>query len=290
MAASQPRLSAKPSPRLPEVACLEEFWAAHTRGGLPLQEIVTKLLLDTLGLGNQEVFRFLYSGEVSFADFEDWIVETAGMPDPDLLSRYHGWLMDVPASDAAQARLASIAAMPPVLDAEQLAFWDEHGYVVVPQAIAPEEAAQLRALVWETIGGSPQDPTSWYVNRADGIMVPRFRHQAIDVARHSPRIHKAFAQLWGSEDLWVTIDRLGFNPPETASYRFEGSDIHWDVSLAQPVPFGTQGVLYLTDTTAEQGAFRCVPGFHRRIDAWLDALGQYLNYYSPDMRIDPRWR
>jgi len=32
-------------------------------------------------------------------------------------------------------------------------------------------------------------------------------------------------------------------------------------------------VLYLTDTAADQGAFRCVPGFHRRIDAWLDGLG-----------------
>src|SRR5690606_26586450 len=48
--------------------------------------------------------------------------------------------------------------------------------------------------------------------------------------------------------------------------------MHWDVSLIRPVPFGTQGMLYLTDNPAEQGAFRLVPGFHRRIDAWLDAL------------------
>jgi ectoine hydroxylase-related dioxygenase (phytanoyl-CoA dioxygenase family) len=34
------------------------------------------------------------------------------------------------------------------------------------------------------------------------------------------------------------------------------------------------GVLYLTDTAAEQGAFRLVPGFHRRLDAWLDDLGE----------------
>ena len=40
----------------------------------------------------------------------------------------------------------------------------------------------------------------------------------------------------------------------------------------RPIRFGVQGVLYLTDTPAEQGAFVCVPGFHRRIEDWLDSL------------------
>jgi ectoine hydroxylase-related dioxygenase (phytanoyl-CoA dioxygenase family) len=38
------------------------------------------------------------------------------------------------------------------------------------------------------------------------------------------------------------------------------------------MPFHVQGILYLTDTPPEQGAFTCVPGFHRRIDAWLASL------------------
>jgi len=33
-----------------------------------------------------------------------------------------------------------------------------------------------------------------------------------------------------------------------------------------------QGILYLTDTPAEQGAFSCIPGFHRRLDEWLQTL------------------
>ena len=32
------------------------------------------------------------------------------------------------------------------------------------------------------------------------------------------------------------------------------------------------GILYLIDTAPEQGAFTCVPGFHRRIADWLASL------------------
>jgi len=38
------------------------------------------------------------------------------------------------------------------------------------------------------------------------------------------------------------------------------------------MPFGVQGILYLNDVAAEQGAFQCVPGFHRRIGEWLRDL------------------
>ena len=49
--------------------------------------------------------------------------------------------------------------------------------------------------------------------------------------------------------------------------------MHWDLPfLKRPLPFAVQGVLYLTDTTAEMGAFTCVPGFHRKTEAWLEIL------------------
>ena len=67
-------------------------------------------------------------------------------------------------------------------------------------------------------------------------------------------------------------DRVGFNVPERPGWTFPGPDLHWDVSLKTPIPFGTAGILYLTDTPPEQGAFTLVPGFHRRVDEWLANL------------------
>jgi ectoine hydroxylase-related dioxygenase (phytanoyl-CoA dioxygenase family) len=105
-------------------------------------------------------------------------------------------------------------------------------------------------------------------------MVQHFQHPAQTAIRRSPRIHKAFAQLWGTADLWMTTDRMSFNPPERPGYQFPGPHLHWDASLTRPIPFGTQGILYLTDTAADQGALRLVPGFHRRLGTWLDGLGE----------------
>jgi len=255
-----------------EIACLEEFWASHTGNGPPLDEMVGKLLLDTLGLGNQQAFEQLYLVKPDFAGFVQWILDTAGPPDPRLVDRYHAWFYDMPPGEEAQAQLDKIAAMDDVLGADALAHWDAHGYVILPDAISADEIEAVKALLWQVIEASPDDVESWFTAKTNGIMVPHFQSPALEAARRSPRVHKAFAQLWGSENLWVTIDRIGFNPPVRPDRPFAGSDIHWDASLVQPIPFHTQAVLYLTDTEADQGAFRCVPGFHKRIDDWLAGL------------------
>ena len=103
-------------------------------------------------------------------------------------------------------------------------------------------------------------------------MVQYFQHPAFDAIRRAPRIHKAFAQLWGTADLWATTDRVGFNAPERDGFKFPGPHLHWDVSVKTPIPFGTGGILYLTDTPPEQGAFTLVPGFQRWGEDWLKAL------------------
>jgi ectoine hydroxylase-related dioxygenase (phytanoyl-CoA dioxygenase family) len=114
-------------------------------------------------------------------------------------------------------------------------------------------------------------------------MVQLFQHSLLDKNRNSPKIRKAYEQLWQRTDLWVNTDRVGFNPPETELYRFPGPHLHWDASIKQPMPFGTQGILYLADTAANQGAFTLVPGFQNRIADWLNGLPEGANPRQQDM-------
>jgi hypothetical protein len=320
---------------LPFIARLDDLRRALAEGAAPLPEVTMRLLLDTLALGNRETYAFLVGARPSQAEFEAWILATAGAPDPDLVSRYNAWTGVGEPSAAARAQLAAIDAMPDALGPDAIAQWVRDGYVVLKQAVPRAHAEGLATLVWDQLGARPDDPASWYAAETDGIMVGLYHHPLIRAARKAPRIHKAFAQLWGSADLWPVTDQLGFNPPERFGHAFRGSPLHWDVSLVRPIPFGTQGVLYLTDTATDQGAFRCVPGFHHRIEAWLDGLEgqdpravdlsaeavcvpacagdlviwrqdlphgaspnraatprlvQYLNFYSPDMVVQPVWR
>lgn len=73
-------------------------------------------------------------------------------------------------------------------------------------------------------------------------------------------------------------------PPVTETWQFPGPNLHWDIeNFITPIPFGLQGLLYLTDTTEEQGAFTCVPGFHRHIDSWLHQLPPGIDPQAEDL-------
>lgn len=254
---------------------LEDFWARMTRRAPPRTDSLAgdRLLRDALGVGIEQVQTFLGQDAPSLDAFEAWILATAGPPGTERLERYRAWLTGAPAPEATRRRLAAIDAMEPVLSPADLAGWERDGVVTLRQAISAPEAEAAAAALWETVGGRPDDPDSWYRPNDHGIMVQIFQHPAMEAARRSRRIHKAFAQLWGTADLWMTTDRLSFNPPERPGYQFRGPSLHWDCSLATPIPFATQGILYLTDTAADQGALTLAPGFHHRIEAWLGALG-----------------
>jgi hypothetical protein len=230
------------------------------------------LVIHASGLGLEQTIGHLARDAPSFEDFERWVVATTGGVEPERVARINAAVAGRTSPQDIARWLAAVEASVPVLTAADLTFWAEHGYVVLHDAVPPATHEAAAQALWHHLGARPDDPETWYRRNDHGIMVQYFQHPAFEAVRRSPRIHKAFAQLWGTADLWATTDRVGFNVPERAGFMFPGPHLHWDVSVKTPIPFGTGGILYLTDTPPEQGAFTVVPGFQSWGEAWLKAL------------------
>ena len=160
----------------------------------------------------------------------------------------------------------------PVFSKEDLEFWEEHGYVVVREAVPLKNCRAAEQAVWDFLEMESDNPDSWYPTDPPrrGIMVEIYQHQALWDNRQYPRVHQAFSEIWDNEKLWVSFDRASMNPPERDDWKFPGPYLHWDMSLDNmPVTLKVQGVLYLADTPGNQGAFTCIPGFHRKLESWL---------------------
>lgn len=206
-------------------------------------DVPYRLLLDTLGLGLEQTLRYLGSERPDFARFIRWIQETAGPLGDDRIARYRAWAEGSPTPSLEVARQAAVMAAPPVFTDAERAKWEADGLVILRNAIDRAEAAAIADHLWDILAASPNDPSTWYGSRTNGIMIQQFQHPTLEASRGSARIAKAFSELYGHADLIVSTDRLSFNPPETAFYRFPGPGLHWDTSLASPIPFETQAIL-----------------------------------------------
>src|SRR5580658_8502366 len=269
---------------------VDALWRRAKAGERPppsgAERTLDRIALNTLGVSTEELREVLARFD-AVDDLLAWSQERTGGPDLEALGRFEAAVAGAPTPEATRRRIAAIEAAPPVLDAAQLRAWDEDGYVIVPAVITPEETWALAEVVWRSVGADPDDPATWRLTD-HGIMVQLFQHPALTPARTSPRLLKAFAQLWGTADLWTSLDRVSFNPPVRPGVEFPGPRLHWDISLTPPVVFQLQGMIYLTDTSAEQGAFEVVPGFHKRIDAWLESLPDGVDPRRVDLSAEAR--
>ena len=170
-------------------------------------------------------------------------------------------------------------------------FWKENGYVVIKNAVDVSQADQTAAFLWEFEEKNPKDPATWYTppraemkmkELAGTGMVELYNHQCLWDNRQTEKVHQAFADIWGTEKLWVTIDRANLNFPIRPGFEYKGF-IHWDYD-PQTKPQNVQGVLALADQTDENmGGFQCVPYLYRHYDTWKLSQPKDRNRFQPDM-------
>ena len=178
-----------------------------------------------------------------------------------------------------------------VLSEEDWTFWKHNGYIVIKQAVSKEQAAATAAFLWEFEEKNPDDSTTWYTApRAEMKMkelentgmVEVYNHQQLWNNRQVQRIYDAFVDIWGTEKLWVSIDRANLNFPIRPGFEYKGF-IHWDYD-PDTNPVNVQGVLALADQTDENmGGFQCIPELFRNYHSWKLTQPEDRNHFMPDI-------
>jgi ectoine hydroxylase-related dioxygenase (phytanoyl-CoA dioxygenase family) len=178
-----------------------------------------------------------------------------------------------------------------VLSEADWAFWIENGYIVIKNAIPKEQAQKTADFLWEFDEKDPNDPNTWYappraemkMKELTGTgMVEVYNHQYLWNNRQTPRVYDAFVDIWGTEKLWVTIDRANLNFPQRPGEEKKGF-IHWDYD-PETRPQNVQGVLALADQTDENmGGFQCIPWLYRNYDNWKLTQPEDRDHFQPDI-------
>ena len=178
-----------------------------------------------------------------------------------------------------------------VLNLDQWNYWKENGYVVIKEAIPYEQALQTANFLWEFEEKNPDDPSGWYTKARAEVqmkelagtgMVEVYNNQQLWNNRQTRRVYDAFVDIWGTEKLWVTIDRANLNFPMRPGHEYKGF-IHWDYD-PETKPQNVQGVLALADQTDENmGGFQCIPWLFQNYDSWKMNQPKDRDHFKPDI-------
>ena len=178
-----------------------------------------------------------------------------------------------------------------VLTEEQWKFWINKGYIVIKNAIPREQAKSTANFLWEFEDKNPEDPTTWYTapraemkmkELAGTGMVEVYNNQYLWSNRQTKKVYNAFVDIWGTEKLWVTIDRANLNFPIRKGHEYKGF-IHWDYD-PETKPQNVQGVIALSDQTdVNMGGFQCIPWLYQNYDSWKLTQPEDRNRFQPDI-------
>jgi ectoine hydroxylase-related dioxygenase (phytanoyl-CoA dioxygenase family) len=177
-----------------------------------------------------------------------------------------------------------------VLSEDDWNFWIQNGYIIIKNAVPKEQALETAKFIWEFEEKDPDNHETWYTPpRAEmqmkeltgSGMVEVYNNQHLWNNRQMQRVYDAFVDIWGTEKLWVTIDRANLNFPLRPQDEFKGF-IHWDYD-PETKPQNVQGVLALADQTDENmGGFQCIPELFRTYHTWKLTQPADRNHFKPD--------
>jgi hypothetical protein len=156
----------------------------------------------------------------------------------------------------------------------------------------PESREAAAAAIYEILGTDPCDPCTWCsTTNSRSIRVPMLRHAAFEANRESPGVHRAFAQLWGMEGLWATIDQGAFTCLPGFHYTIgiwleglpEGADPRQqDLSGLATPGAGRAGDLIVWHHALPRGS--------RPNRNTISRVVQYLTMFPSQQEVNPIWK
>lgn len=260
---------------------IQAFYAHHQRlkMGKPVPAFehfqqTEAIWLACHGLGKLETYQFLYTECNSAAHFQEWLLQHKGIAALDAAAdAFTTQLQGVP--DVAIQYAAS-------LDDAQLQAWQEQGYLCIPGVVPAGLCNAVITLICNKLGADLANPGTWYHGHPDwhGLMLHLFQETVIQAIRELPAIRQIFSCLYGHDHLVTNTEKVSFNPPETAGWKFRHSALHWDIDFENIDPHYIQGLVYLNDVPENRGPLQVVPGFHHRFFQWME------KYVDPHVALD----
>ncbi|MBD3628251.1 phytanoyl-CoA dioxygenase family protein [Cyclobacterium sp.] len=170
-------------------------------------------------------------------------------------------------------------------------FWVDNGYVIIKNAVPKALTTRLSKLLWEFEEKNPKDPETWYgedkpemkmKELTNSGMVEIYNHQYLWDIRQYPKVYETFTDIWGIDELWVTIDRANLNLPARPDFEFKGF-IHWDYD-PETNPQNVQGLVALNEQTDPNvGGFQCIPELYRNYETWKKSQPADRDRFKPDI-------
>jgi len=165
---------------------------------------------------------------------------------------------------------------------ELAAYLDEHGYVVVANAVPEEAVDGCLSLLWDFLEGIPStgvrrdDIKTWDL---DGDWLPSEQNGIISgfgfgqspfmwKLRLMPRVKSAFESVWKTKDLIVSFDGGNVFRPwaYNSKWKTKGGWYHVDQNSHRPGRKGkvcVQGLITLLPANGETGGLTVIPGSHK---------------------------
>ena len=163
---------------------------------------------------------------------------------------------------------------------ESKEYLEREGYVVLKETLTKQQAGKTLNLLWEYLeeldtGIDRKDPKTWDDDRwptaAHGGILPSYgigHSKSQWYLRSIPNVKKAFAKIWGTEDLLTSFDGVSLWRPWNINpqWKTESGQTWFHIDqhpISRPGKQCVQGLVNLLPTSEEIGGNVMVPGSHK---------------------------